>query len=202
MPPRDRGVANSIMVSEEKWGGAPLLNLSAHQCSVPARPAALPNMDLMISLESLPRSDAHWNNRKDGSLNHSIASLFPPLLLTLSSNPVMSTDSKSHVSSPVFHPDPIPVQVPISATSNIIVLLSDTVTHLSEDLTRARQDTAQAHYTLGQATQQHFAQYADVSGQRTVLQNQLNDCYTNIVGFLNLAAGYTHNIGACHRSKY
>lgn len=107
----------------------------------------------------------------------------------------MSTDSKSHVPSPVFHAEPHPVQVSVSTASNIITSLSDTVNRLSDELCRVRQDATNAHYALGQATQQHFQQYADVSGQRTVLQNQVKDCYTNIVGLLNLAAGYTQNIG-------
>lgn len=73
--------------------------------------------------------------------------------------------------------------------------MSDTITRLGDEVSHARQDAAQAHYALGQATQQHFQQYAEISGQRTILQHQVNDCYDSIVGLLNLAAGFEHNIG-------
>ncbi|EIM79111.1 uncharacterized protein STEHIDRAFT_164003 [Stereum hirsutum FP-91666 SS1] len=93
----------------------------------------------------------------------------------------------------MFRPETV---VPISFVTapNIINSLSDTVSKLSNELYIARREAVQAHSSLGQATQRHFVQHGEMTARLALLNNQLQDCYDNIVGFLNVAAGYSENI--------
>lgn len=97
-------------------------------------------------------------------------------------------------STAMFRPETV---VPISFVTapNIINSLSDTISKLSNELYVARREAAQAHSNLGQATQRHFVQHGEMTARLALLNNQLQDCYDNIVGFLNVAAGYSENIG-------
>lgn len=79
---------------------------------------------------------------------------------------------------------------------DIIRSLSDTVSRQNNEIFRAQQDAAQARLSLNQSTQHYVGQHGELFAQQSTLNNQIQDCYDNIVGFLNLAAGYRDNVGA------
>ncbi|EIM85261.1 uncharacterized protein STEHIDRAFT_111872 [Stereum hirsutum FP-91666 SS1] len=69
-------------------------------------------------------------------------------------------------------------------------------TYKNNDIFHARQDAAQARLSLNQSIQDYVGQHGEHLARQSTLNNQIQDCYDNIVAFLNLSAGYRDNVDA------